>query len=130
MSEGIDCAGNMYVDNRYDTKGRIVKQYNASRKETSIKYEEEGTRAKVITTDAEGNEKWALFNASGQIIKEQDKNGHVTQYGYDDKGRQVKKVVYGKNRATVAKKMFDISGRIKSNSYEIVEKRTFGELMG
>ena len=71
-------------------------------------------------------------NNEGSIFKRGSDGlwvGSIT-VGYDDKGRQVKKVVYGKNRATVAKKMFDISGRIKSNSYEIVEKRTFGELMG
>ena len=49
--------------------------------------------------------------------------------GYDDKGRQKRKVVYGKNRTEVVMKLAEISGRIKSNSYDIVEKKTFGELM-
>ena len=49
--------------------------------------------------------------------------------GYDDKGRQKRKVVYGKNRTEVVMKLAEISGRIKSDSYDIVEKKTFGELM-
>ena len=54
--------------------------------------------------------------------------GSVT-IGYDDKGRQKKKVVYGKNRTEVAMKLAEVSGRIKSDSYDLVEKKTFGELM-
>ena len=49
--------------------------------------------------------------------------------GYDDKGRQKRKVVYGKNRTEVVMKLAEISGRIKSDFYDIVEKKTFGELM-
>ena len=54
--------------------------------------------------------------------------GSVT-IGYDNKGRQKKKVVYGKNRTEVAMKLAEISGRLKSDSYDLVEKKTFGELM-
>lgn len=49
--------------------------------------------------------------------------------GYDDKGMQKRKVVYGKNRTEVVMKLAEISGRIKSDFYDIVEKKTFGELM-
>ena len=80
---------------------------------------------KVVSKVRTNNNEGSIFKRSSDGLWV----GSIT-VGYDDKGRQVKKVVYGKNRATVAKKMFDISGRIKSNSYEIVEKRTFGELMG
>ena len=80
---------------------------------------------KVVSKVRTNNNEGSIFKRSSDGLWV----GSIT-VGYDDKGRQVKKVVYGKNRATVAKNMFDISGRIKSNSYEIVEKRTFGELMG
>ena len=49
--------------------------------------------------------------------------------GYDEKGNQKKKSVYGTSQTEVAKKLSEISGRIKSNSYELIESKTFGELM-
>lgn len=49
--------------------------------------------------------------------------------GYDEKGNQKKKSVYGNSQTEVAKKLSEISGRIKSNSYELIESKTFGELM-
>ena len=48
---------------------------------------------------------------------------------YDEKGRQKKKIIYGKNQTDVAKKLSEISVRIKNNFYEIIEHKTFGELM-
>ena len=37
--------------------------------------------------------------------------------------------MYGRTRAEVSKKLLEISGRIRSNSYEMIEGQTFGELM-
>ena len=54
--------------------------------------------------------------------------GSIT-VGYDDKGQQKKKTVYGNSQTEVAKKLAEVSGRIKSNSYELVESKSFGELM-
>ena len=54
--------------------------------------------------------------------------GSIT-VGYDDKGQQKKKTVYGNSQTEVAKKLAEVSGRIKSNSYELIESKTFGELM-
>lgn len=54
--------------------------------------------------------------------------GSIT-IGYDEQGRQKKKTVYGVNRTEVAMKLSEISGRIKSDSYEMIENKTFGELM-
>ena len=54
--------------------------------------------------------------------------GSIT-VGYDDKGQQKKKTVYGNSQTEVAKKLAEVSGRIKSNSYELVESKNFGELM-
>ena len=54
--------------------------------------------------------------------------GNIT-IGYDEKGQQKKKTVYGNSQTEVAKKLAEVSGRIKSNSYELVESKSFGELM-
>ena len=54
--------------------------------------------------------------------------GSIT-VGHDEKGQQKKKTVYGNSQAEVAKKLMDISGRMKSYAYETLEKHTFGELM-
>ena len=70
-------------------------------------------------------------NGEGSIFQRKDTGiwvGSLT-IGYDEKGRQKRKTVYGKNQTDVAKKLSEISGRIKNNSYEIIEHKTFGELM-
>ena len=70
-------------------------------------------------------------NGEGSIFQRKDTGiwvGSLT-IGYDEKGRQKRKTVYGKNQTDVAKKISEISGRIKNNSYEIIEHKTFGELM-
>ena len=54
--------------------------------------------------------------------------GSIT-VGHDEKGQQKKKTVYGNSQAEVAKKLMDISGRMKSYAYETLKKHTFGELM-
>ncbi len=78
---------------------------------------------KVIT-------KYRRANGEGTIYQRKDGRwtGAVT-IGYDENGKQIKKTVYGRNQTEVAKKLSDISGRLKSNSYEVMEKKTFGELM-
>ena len=38
---------------------------------------------------------------------------------------KTRKVVYGKSQMEVAKKLSEISGRIYSNSYDLVEENTF-----
>ena len=69
-------------------------------------------------------------NGEGSIFQRKDGRwvGTIT-IGYDENGQQKKKSVYGKNQTEVAKKLSEISGRIKNNSYEIIEHKTFGELM-
>lgn len=49
--------------------------------------------------------------------------------GYDEKGRQKKKVVYGKNRTEAALKLAQITGRMQNQNFEVLDKKTFGELM-
>ena len=70
-------------------------------------------------------------NGEGSIFQRRSDGKWVVSItiGYDEKGRQKKKIIYGKNQTEVAKKLSEISGRIKNNSYEIIEHKTFGELM-
>lgn len=74
--------------------------------------------------------KYKRANGEGTIYQRKDGRwaGAVT-VGYDENGKQIKKTVYGRNQTEVAKKLSDISGRLKSNSYEVVEQKTFEELM-
>lgn len=69
-------------------------------------------------------------NGEGSIFQRKDGRwvGNIT-IGYDEKGQQKKKTVYGRSQAEVAKKLFELNGRIKNNSYELVETKNFGELM-
>ena len=55
-------------------------------------------------------------------------SGAIT-VGHDENGKIIKKTVYGRNQTEVAKKLSEISGRLKSNSYEAMETKTFGQLM-
>ena len=79
---------------------------------------------KVVTKTKRTNGEGSIFQrrSDGKWV------GSIT-IGYDEKGRQKKKIIYGKNQTDVAKKLSEISGRIKNNSYEIIEHKTFGELM-
>ena len=69
-------------------------------------------------------------NGEGSIFQRKDGRwvGFITT-GYDENGKQLKKTIYGHSKAEVAKKLMDISGRMKSYAYETLEKHTFGELM-
>lgn len=79
---------------------------------------------KVQSKSRRSNNEGSIFQRSfdGKWV------GSIT-IGYDEKGNQKKKRVYGNSRTEVAKKLSEISGRIKSNSYELIETKTFGELM-
>jgi integrase len=69
-------------------------------------------------------------NNEGSIFKRKDGRwaGYIS-LGFDENGNAKRKIIYGKSQSEVAKKLTEISGRVKSNSYEIVENKTFGELM-
>ena len=79
---------------------------------------------KVVTKTKRTNGEGSIFQrrSDGKWV------GSIT-IGYDEKGRQKKKIIYGKNQTDVAKKLSEISVRIKNNFYEIIEHKTFGELM-
>ena len=73
--------------------------------------------------------KYKRANGEGTIYQRKDGRwaGAVT-IGYDENGKQIKKTVYGRNQTEVAKKLSDISGRLKSNSYEVIEKKLLENL--
>ena len=54
--------------------------------------------------------------------------GSVT-IGYDENGVQKKKCVYGNSRAEVAKKLTELSGRVKSYGIDILNQKNLEELM-
>lgn len=70
-------------------------------------------------------------NNEGSIFQRKDTGkwaGSVTM-GYDENGKIIRKTVYGNSQTEVAKKISEISGRIKSNSYDMIENKNFGEFM-
>ena len=70
-----------------------------------------------------GNNEGSIFQrANGQWV------GSIT-IGYNEKGVQQKKTVYGKSRVEVESKLAIYSDRLKSNSFEKLEKSTVSELM-
>ncbi|MGN1201300.1 MAG: tyrosine-type recombinase/integrase [Candidatus Caccovivens sp.] len=81
-------------------------------------------KKKVVSKTRRANGEGSIFQrkSDGKWV------GSLT-IGYDDKGQQKRKYVYGNSQTEVAKKLAEISGRIKSNSYELVETKNFGELM-
>ena len=79
---------------------------------------------KVLTKTRGANNECSIFRRSS----DNRWVGSITT-GVNENGKQIKKVVYGRTRAEVSKKLLEISGRIRSNSYEMIEGQAFGELM-
>lgn len=69
-------------------------------------------------------------NNEGSIFQRSDGRwcGALTM-GYDENGKIIRKTIYGKSRAEVVKKLSEISGRMKSNSYDLVEQNDLETLM-
>ena len=69
-------------------------------------------------------------NNEGSIFQRKDGRwaGYVS-IGFDNNGEPIRKLVYGKSQTEVAKKLSEISGRVKSNSYELIENHNLNELM-
>ncbi len=69
-------------------------------------------------------------NNEGSIFQRKDGRwGGALTMGYGDDGKIIRKTIYGKTQAEVVKKLSEISGRIKSNSYELVENNDLENLM-
>ena len=69
-------------------------------------------------------------NNEGSIFQRSDGRwGGALTMGYDENGKIIRKTIYGKTQAEVAKKLSEISGRVKSNSYELVENSDLEKLM-
>lgn len=69
-------------------------------------------------------------NNEGSIFQRKDGRwaGYVS-VGFNNNGEPIRKLVYGKSQTEVAKKLSEISGRVKSNSYELIENHNLNELM-
>ena len=69
-------------------------------------------------------------NNEGSIFQRSDGRwGGALTLGYDENGKIIRKTIYGKSQAEVVKKLSEISGRIKSNSYDLVEQNDLETLM-
>lgn len=69
-------------------------------------------------------------NNEGSIFQRSDGRwGGALTIGYDENGKIIRKTIYGKSQAEVVKKLSEISGRIKSNSYDLVEQNDLETLM-
>ncbi len=53
----------------------------------------------------------------------------MASVGYDEDGKQKRKVVYGKTKLEAIKKLADLTNRISSNNYEYVNENTLATLM-
>ena len=72
-------------------------------------------RKKVVSKTRRANNEGSIFQRSD------GRWGGSLTMGYDENGKIIRKTIYGKTQAEVAKKLSEISGRVKSNSYELVE---------
>ena len=80
-------------------------------------------RKKVVSKTRRANNEGSIFQRSD------GRWGGALTMGYDEKGKIIRKTIYGKTQAEVAKKLSEISGRVKSNSYELVENSNLEKLM-
>ena len=69
-------------------------------------------------------------NNEGSIFQRSDGRwGGALTMGYDENGKIIRKTIYGKSQAEVIKKLSEISGRMKSNTYDLVEQNDLETLM-
>ena len=80
-------------------------------------------RKKVVSKTRRANNEGSIFQRSD------GRWGGALTMGYDENGKIIRKTIYGKTQAEVAKKLSEISGRVKSNSYELVENNDLEKLM-
>lgn len=80
-------------------------------------------RKKVVSKTRRANNEGSIFQ------RNDGRWGGALTMGYDENGKIIRKTIYGKTQAEVAKKLSEISGRVKSNSYELVENSNLEKLM-
>ena len=80
-------------------------------------------KKKVVKKTRRGNNEGSIFQRSD------GRWGGALTMGYDENGKIIRKTIYGKSRAEVVKKLSEISGRMKSNSYDLVEQNNLESLM-
>ena len=76
----------------------------------------------VKTTRRANTEGWIFQRSDGRW-------GGALTIGYDENGKIIRKTIYGKSQAEVIKKLSEISGRMKSNTYDLVEQNDLETLM-
>lgn len=80
-------------------------------------------RKKVVSKTRRANNEGSIFQRSD------GRWGGALTMGYDENSKIIRKTIYGRTQAEVAKKLSEISGRVKSNSYELVENSDLEKLM-
>lgn len=80
-------------------------------------------KKKVLSKTRRANNEGSIF-----LRKDGRWAGYVS-IGFTKNGKPIRKFAYGKSQTEVAKKLSEISGRVKSNSYELVETHNLKELM-
>ena len=80
-------------------------------------------KKKVQSKTRRANNEGSIFQRSNGIWC-----GAIT-IGYDDNGKQKKKIVYGRSRMEVEQKLMMYNTRIKTNSFDKLENSTASELM-
>ena len=98
-----DFSGNIYLENQYDSQGRVVIQTMADRGVSGVSYADGCTSftdeagnitnyhyneaGNVTEIELEGTSTCSSYNERGQMVEQVDALGNKTQMGYDDKGR-------------------------------------------
>lgn len=80
-------------------------------------------KKKVVSKTRRANNEGSIF-----LRKDGRWAGYIS-IGFTKSGKPIRKFAYGKSQTEVAKKLSEISGRVKSNSYELVETHNLKELM-
>ena len=103
LAEIGDFSGNVYLENRYDSLGRVVSQTMADRGVSTVSYvdgctsftDETGNTTDYYYNEAgnitqialAGNSTLSSYNERGQMVEQTDALGNKTQMGYDETGR-------------------------------------------
>ncbi len=142
MINWIDANNTMIIENIYDSEGRVVKQYDALKKETLLEYQTNQTK----TTDSNGNitvyhydDRYRTkqidypdgtsikkhYDANNNMDYTIDQDNHQTSYQYDGNGNIVKQTRFdGKyqsytfNASNQPLQVVDYDGKTTSYQYD------------
>ncbi len=111
FSNGIGNISTNYISFRpgkwqystYDEGGRkLTDEDSESNSITTYKYDDNDRVVKQILTDREGNKYETIFeyNKQGKLVRSTDYSGIVNETVYDEKGREIRSIVYNKDDPT------------------------------